>query len=42
MGAAANGNDKNQLEELLQQYEQLQQGGVQSFLEEEAFERISE
>lgn len=42
MGAPANGNDKNQLEELLQQYEQLQQGGVHSFLEEEAFERIIE
>jgi len=29
MGTAANGNDKNELEELLQQYELLQQGGVQ-------------
>jgi tetratricopeptide (TPR) repeat protein len=42
MGTAANGNDKNELEELLQQYELLQQGGVHSFLEEEAFERVIE
>jgi len=42
MGAAANENDKDELKKLLRQYELLQEGGVHSFLEEEAFERVIE
>jgi tetratricopeptide (TPR) repeat protein len=42
MAELPNREEKDELDELLSQYEELRGGGVQSFLEEEAFERIIE
>ena len=42
MAELPNREEKDELDELLSQYEQLREGGAHSFLEEDAFERIIE
>ena len=42
MAEHSNREEKDELDELLTQYEQLREGGGASFLEEDAFERIIE